>query len=298
MAKSTAVRAAERFKQLCCFGLDREAVIPALLNELHAIIPSFCNSFLFADETGVLVNAYLENTETMKLYPLYQQEFREGREREFKGFAFSDVARTQVGPQDFRSTVSVDQTTFHRSDLYNLVIRPAGNDSNFLRFHFRDGGRVLGGLTMWRSTGASEWTAEEKRRLVSLESFFIHALTARDSSETALVDSDAIGLVIANTAGKPLYFSAEGRRLLYLATSLQGSAGTLANRSTVLPTPVVQLCRSLFQIFSDDTSASAPIYHHSNAWGGFTFRAQWLDQDESDIRADRYYHQPQSAAAH
>src|SRR5262249_16218241 len=38
MAKSTAARAEARFKQLCCLGFDAETVVPALLNELHALI--------------------------------------------------------------------------------------------------------------------------------------------------------------------------------------------------------------------------------------------------------------------
>src|SRR5258708_37544671 len=193
MARATALGAEARFKQVCCLGLHSEAVIPALLNELHSLIPSFSNSFLFADETGALANVYLENPESVRVYPLYQQEFRERREREFKGFAFADVARTQVGAQDFRSTVSVDENTFHRSDLYNLVLRPSGYDSNFLRLYFRGGGRVLGRLSMWRSEGAGNWTTEERHRLGSLEPFFVHALTVRGAGEAMLVDSGEIG---------------------------------------------------------------------------------------------------------
>ena len=133
MARSTALAAEARFKQLCCLGLRGEAVVSALLSELHALIPSFSNSFQFVDERGDLSNVYLENPEAVRVYPLYQKEFRERREREFKGFAFSDAAQTQVGPQEFKKTVRVDEAEFHRSDLYNLVLRKAGYDSNFLR---------------------------------------------------------------------------------------------------------------------------------------------------------------------
>lgn len=52
MAKSTAARAAARFRQLSCLGLGSEQVIPALLAELHAIIPSHANTFFFADGAG------------------------------------------------------------------------------------------------------------------------------------------------------------------------------------------------------------------------------------------------------
>ena len=171
MAKSTAASAAARFRQLSCFGLSKEAVIPELLSELHGLIPSYYNSFFFADEKGAVANAYFEHTDLVKLFPLYRQEFHESREREFKGFAFSDAVRTQFGVHEFRGAVSVEEDTPHRSDLYNVVFRPMGNDINFMRLYFRDGGRVLGGLTMWRSRNAPEWTPAERRRLASLDLF-------------------------------------------------------------------------------------------------------------------------------
>ncbi|HET8701811.1 MAG TPA: hypothetical protein VFL97_09125 [Nitrococcus sp.] len=34
-----------RIKQLCCLGLGGEAAIPAVLAELHALIPSYANSY-------------------------------------------------------------------------------------------------------------------------------------------------------------------------------------------------------------------------------------------------------------
>jgi DNA-binding CsgD family transcriptional regulator len=77
-----------------------------------------------------------------------------------------------------------------------------------------------------------------------------------------------------------LYFSAEGHKLLFLATSSEKAPGMSVGRSTVLPTAVTQPCRSLCVIFADDAAVSAPIYHHSNAWGRFTFRAEWLDHDD------------------
>jgi DNA-binding CsgD family transcriptional regulator len=277
--KSTVPRAAARFRQLSCFGLPREAAIPELLKELHGLIPSFSNTFFFADKHGVVENAYFETPEMFKLFPFYKEEFHERRERELKGLAFSDASRSQLGVHDRRSAVAADEQTFQRSDFYNLICRPSGYNGNFLRLYFRDGARVLGGVTMWRSNTARDWTAEEKRRLASVESFFVHALTAPAVDGEALVDGGDSGLIIADTAGKPVYLSAEGRRLLFLASSPRSVNGTFSRPDT-LPPPVAQLCRNLSKVFSDDVPSSAPTYHHSNVWGGFTFRAQWLDQDE------------------
>ena len=185
LAKSTALRATARFKQLSCFGLAGEVVIPELLRELHAIIPSYANTFVFSDEDGVPTNMYLENTDSVKIFPLYQKEYHERRDREFKGKSFSDAVRSHFGVHEFRTSV-VDAQSYYRSDQYNLIERAAGNDANYVRLVLRSGGRVLGGLTMWRALGAGTWTPEEKRALGSLESFFVHALTTHHAGEVSV----------------------------------------------------------------------------------------------------------------
>ena len=34
------------------------------------------------------------------------------------------------------------------------------------------------------------------------------------------------------------------------------------------------------EVFSDAAAGAAPTCHHANVWGGFTFRAQWLEKDD------------------
>ena len=117
MAKSTAERAASRFRQLSCLGLEKQIVIPEMLKDLHALIPSFSNTFHFADGCGDVENIYFENTDLVKYWPLYQAEvYERPREREFKGLAFSDASRTVFGVHELRSVLSVDEKTFHESD--------------------------------------------------------------------------------------------------------------------------------------------------------------------------------------
>ena len=58
--------------------------------------------------------------------------------------------------------------------------------------------------------------------------------------------------------------------------------GATLGRSVDLPPQVIKLCRDLSRIFADDPTASAPTYHHRNAWGGFQFRAHWLDRSDPD----------------
>jgi len=39
----------------------------------------------------------------------------------------------------------------------------------------------------------------------------------------------------------------------------------------------VRLCSGLAAIFAGASTASAPAWKHRNVWGGFSFRAQWLE---------------------
>ena len=281
MAKSSAARAAARFKQLCCLGLDSEAVVPALLHELHELIPSLANTFYFLDEAGTTTHIYLENTEYLPLLPVYWQIVHDRDDRRFKGLAFSEAARTLYGVHTFETAVKADRAAYHRSDAYNLTERVVGYDNNFLRLVLRHGRRPVGGVRLWRSIGSGTWTPEEMRQLAALEPFFIHALTVHDGGETPLVESDAIGLIVASPEGKPIHFSTEGRRLLFLATHPRNGPDTVFSPPESLPVRLVRLCRDLGRVFSADRSAAAPTYYCRNVWGGFSFRAQWMGGNDS-----------------
>ena len=93
-------RAEGRFRQLCCLGLAGEAVIPALLVELHTIVRRPSTTFHFADEAGLPVNIYSDHPGFIDLMPLYSELFYERRDREFKGLAYSEASRRQFGVDD------------------------------------------------------------------------------------------------------------------------------------------------------------------------------------------------------
>ena len=188
MAKSSISRAASRFRQLCCLGSSSEIVMPALLGELHSLIPSLANTFYFTDAKGETTHIYLENTEYLRLLPVYWEVVHERDERAYKGSSFLDAAQTQFGAHTFESSVATSRDAFFRSDGYNLTQRVVGYDPNFMRLIVRRGGRALGGVRMWRSLGRGTWTSEEQRHLGALEPFFVHALTVHDAGETPLVN--------------------------------------------------------------------------------------------------------------
>jgi len=272
MTKSTASRAEARFKQLCCLGLGGEAVMPALINEMRGFLSFVTGTFFFNAPDGTAANVY---SETADAGQTYLTQFHDRRDYEIPNWGWDDWNRSEVGAHDLEDILTIDTQTFRRTDFYNLVYRPFGTD-RLLRLVIRERGKALGSISLYRG-GDRPWTAADKRKLNSLEPFFVHVLKDRDVAEpAALADGVAEGIIIADADGRPVLLSGTAQRLLVLATHSRINAETRFAPVPTLPPPLVQICRNLKRLFDDDPEAQAPIYAVRNNWGGFTFRAHWL----------------------
>lgn len=280
MKRSAAALAEARFKQLCCLAVSREQVLPALLDELHTIVPfSGCTVF-FADTQLRVVNSYAEEIEP-KTTALYMQEFHGRRGRELGG-AFPDAIHRQFGVEDSSDVLpplGLSMKGFWRSAFYNEILRGAAHDW-FLRLMIRNEGgrgRALGSITLYRPRRQGLWSAEEKRRLAALEPFLATAFAANDSTDPATADGEADALIIAGSEGRPLNFSVGARELLFLATHPRVTADADYSRVDQLPAQVKDLCRNLARLFAGDGAAAPPTLWLRNTWGTFTFKAHWLE---------------------
>jgi DNA-binding CsgD family transcriptional regulator len=218
-------------------------------------------------------NLYDENPGVPEVMPLYFAEFYNRPERELnRGFTYQmQYCYGVVGDE----LLTVDRTAFYKSDFYNLICRYLGYDGT-RHLTVRECGRALGALVVWRGPNDPPFASADERALLRLQPFIAHALTAPKTLEPPLVDSGETELIVADGEGKPIYLSRQARRLLTLAAKPHIGPGCIAEPAA-LPTPVVRICRNLVGIFADNISAGPPVYHHSNVWGGFTFRAYRLD---------------------
>jgi hypothetical protein len=105
-------------------------------------------------------------------------------------------------------------------------------------------------------------------------------MTERRRINWQLVDSGKSSLIIADTQGRLIHSTAEGRKLLLLASYPWITSGATPHFAVSLPPAVIRICRDLAGIFRSDVSASPPAYRARNELGMFTFRAYWLDADE------------------
>jgi DNA-binding CsgD family transcriptional regulator len=270
-------RAIARIRRLCCLGLGGEIAIPSLLGELHALIPSTNNYFMWAGPDLELANFYGEG-DTLQSLPLYLGDFVNSREQDVV-FSFPEVMRNRKSEvTNYHDNLKVDLRTFQRHDFYNLILRPHGIDFG-LQIKLAEHRRGLGVLVVPRQNSEPEFTDRDRTLLEWIAPFAAHAL-APGRPDEQLVESDDCGLIIATPAGEIQHLSPQARRLIVLAMhpELSCAAISRAGPGPLLPPEVGRLCQDLVQIFADRAPSGAPVCQLTNPWGAFTFRAYWLDR--------------------
>ncbi|HKH21575.1 MAG TPA: helix-turn-helix transcriptional regulator [Gammaproteobacteria bacterium] len=269
-----------RIKQLCCMGGPSEAIIPAVLKELQGVLPACGSTFFWCGEDGEISNLYDDPLTAPEVIGLYLREFYGRPERELNP-GLSYLMQHYQGVVEFSRILLVDRQTYLNSDFYNLILRPPGYAKG-LHLFVRAGGRPQGDLAVWRGLDDVAFTTQGKQHLQGLESFIAHALGGCrkvGATQASLVDEDEHGeLLIVDRMGKIQHISAQARKLLFLATHPQVTPRTTPREAVRLPAEIIQACRKLVAIFEGKQEALAPpVYEYHNPWGGFVFRAYWLD---------------------
>jgi DNA-binding CsgD family transcriptional regulator len=266
-------------RRLCCLGLGGQIAMPALLSELHALIPSTNNHFMWAGPNLELANFYGEG-DLVQSIPLYFSEYFNRRERDVI-WSFSEVMRRtrQCAVMTYHErALKVDQRTYERHEFYNAIMRPHGMDF-ILNVKLTEHGRPLGLLEIPRQTGEPDFTDRDRTILEWIAPFAAHAL-APGHSGGQFVGSDDRSLIIATPSGEIEHISPQARRLMLLATQPELSEAALSRMglAPALPPEVARLCQDLVQIFQDKAPSGAPVGQLTSPWGAFTFRAYWLDR--------------------
>jgi DNA-binding CsgD family transcriptional regulator len=263
-------------RQLCCLGLGGEAVMPALLRELHELTPCDSAAFFWVDAAGEMTNLYAERLLPPELMRLYFARFYDDGEHSFR----AGFAKLANGNEPVAGTRFSDG--FFRSDYYNLIWRQL-DAYHALYGVIRENGRALGQLSLYRTHKDPPFSKAEHERLAAVTRYIAHALTAAPvrNWERPEREGNSTGLIILDRQHRLVHCSAEGRRLLFLATHPHISRGGLGANSADLPPALLKLCADLDRTFRNET-APPPVAHLQNAWGKFVCRAYRLSSDSEE----------------
>jgi DNA-binding CsgD family transcriptional regulator len=197
-------------------GLSAEAFIPAALEALHNIVPSFRNLFDWTDSEGNLVRYYYEGPIDHQIAAHYFEEFHNRRE----GEVMPPFRQAVNGRAVIHSADELDRPEFFRSALYNEIWRPQGLHTRVEAIVKGSSGQPLGSLVLYRGPGDPRFTADEERTLAQAAVYVARGVEA--GQEAALSEDFNASLrrraaLNLGPRGELLHLSPEALKLLMLA---------------------------------------------------------------------------------
>lgn len=269
MGKAASV---QHLKRLCCLGLDGKALVPELLRALHPLVPSHSKVFFWVDDRGEISDAYGESPEFYELIPTYFAEIHDRpgflpHIASFRSFAREAPTVTQLSHRTGKA--------LYASIFYDGIMRPAGyHDIAYVRV--KEQGRPRGLMLLGRERGKSLLSGQEEAVLLQLAPYIAHALNPPRGVDDGEEDGRDTGLLVFGPRGKLEYASPKGKEFLFLATHPVVSpsvpwSGKIGQGA--VPAVLARLCGKLGANLQDE---GAPVLHHRNPWGSFTFRAHPL----------------------
>ncbi len=285
-ARTIPKRAIAGIHLLCAQRWPGELLVPALLDALHAVIPSARNLFDWTDAEGRLLHYFVEGPLDAELARIYFERFHNSRE----AACMPAFASLRGAPAGVRSARDLDHPDFYGSELYQQVWRPQGMHSRIEGVVRSRTGRLLGSLVLYRGPQDKPFTAFDEGVLAALLPSIAMALEnhaaaevsavpavhvpAREPSEALLLDLDGSLIHASAGASKMLMLAAGGASRVTLALAPDGLVDRLLGRTvaaarqrllaelaagvrSLLPWPSLSLL-SAFGRFDAQTSALQP----------------------------------------
>jgi DNA-binding NarL/FixJ family response regulator len=245
---------------LCHAALPADALVPALLEALHGVVPSSRNLFDWTDDDGRLLRYHFEGPIDPVIARLYFDEFHNRRETEamLPFQALRDRPAGVYGPEQ------LDRPGFQETALYHEIWKPQGLHTRLEAVLRGRHGRLLGSLVLYRAPGDPAFTVAERQRLARQLPLLAQALEQADGSaadephvpapgpaETLLLDAD----------GRPCNASAGAWQLLLMAAG-GASAAALDGMAQRPGGPLLQALQAQLQ---RRPHALAQVQHDSRA---------------------------------
>lgn len=197
-------------------GLPPETFIPALLEALHAIVPSDRNLFDWTDRHGRLIRYYFEGTIDHAINRHYFENFHNQKEADVMP-SFKDAV---MGHAVVLSAEALDRPEFYRSALYNEVWRPQRLHTRLEAIIRGARGEPLGSLVLYRGPGEKRFTQGDEKVLEAVVPYVARGLQAQTALESPQVyvrsASKRTNIDIGHD-GCIKYISADALKMLLLA---------------------------------------------------------------------------------
>ena len=254
----------------------------SLLPSLRELVPSDSAGFFWVDARGEMSNLYAERMLSADVMSLYFERFYEGRQASFRQ-AFLERANAPEGVVATTADVEMRKTEY-----YNEILRRL--DAHHVLYGIvREQGAALGQLSLYRSSDAPAFTPRERADLASVIRYVGHGIAggiarAPQAEDYSFEDCDDEAMLVTNRQGDVVHASANGRRLLLLATMSEINPESLKAAVNERASSVLRSLATRLEAVSRGDDAGPPVASLDSKWGRHILRAYWLD-DEHDAPA-------------
>jgi DNA-binding CsgD family transcriptional regulator len=268
-----------QLRQLCRLGLHGEAIMPAFLRALRALVPAGSGAFFWVDANGDMTHMYAEKMLPAEVTGRY---FRQHYESAVHAFRERVLAQARKG-EPARETVA-DAATL-ASDYYREVLEPLGAYRT-LHAVVQERGTPLGQLSLYRAQRAPAFGSGEREIVETACRYLLQALRATGAAGGGAASNGAdqfresgqAALLVCGHDGHVQQASGRGHALLAQAS------GCRINRYTIVgeleQAGIALLRRLLAGALADDALDDGPAHSLQvvNEWGAFRLRAYPLGE--------------------
>ena len=260
-------------RALCQQGLHADALVPAVLEALHALVPSSRNLFDWTDTQGRLLRYYIEGPIDVGLAQLYFDEFHNQREAE----AMLPFQALRDRPAGVCGADDLDNPAFYRSALYHEIWKPQGFHTRLEAVLRGRQGQLLGSLVLYSGPQDAAFTTADRQHLARALPLLAQALEAGTSTAGADADEphvpapDPAETLLLTLDGQACHASAGALRLLLMADG-GASRDSLSRPLQALGGPLVPAVLARLR----QAPATAAVVSHSNTAGRFVASGRLL----------------------
>ena len=271
------MNADSRIKFLSNLGLSKHMFIRVLLPELIGITSAISYTFLQLDKNLNIIDSFdhLPNS-LQSVYKYY---------RENLGSIFPDchVLAKKLNEDGMVVTTSTQllPPIFYNSEFYTEVWQPSLYHHALIAFiSLSDSSSIA--LMFHRKETQPLFSNKEVRHLANLLPHIKAGLCtdSKTKDNTLYVDLEETGLLIFDTQNHLCFSNSHGKRLIMLAASQ--AYGKMETNEYFIPEELTTRIKKFsFNHELHENFEDSMIWSHTNTWGKFIFKANWLLKDKS-----------------
>lgn len=257
-------------RHISCLGLPSEIAIPAMVQALSDLIRSDNSNFSWTDRRGRIVNYYAHSIAPTSLDIMLNHPHLLLGPGELS-FEMHSLSSLMTGNIDrFRTVCDLERTV-----TWNEIWKPNALEQMLdLVVHDQGGSRGL--LAFGRAAGQPLFSAEDRRNLLAMRPWILHALDAPADGETVYVENGEEAVLLCDHEGRVVQMGLNAARLvLYAGNGRIAPGAVIAGLGDSFPETVRRICGDLARILSGQPAAP-PQARLMTSFGAFVFRGHVL----------------------